>query len=188
MFTFCPFFSREETACSREYNGSKVGGRNLGGDMLKLYPPDRKHPTYRVRGCYLGTKVDKSTGARDENIAKQFLAKWKADIEREALPDDMPDIAIVGPSPRGEKRKRKYRKIGIQRALLLPEDVDVALMKLADHRAQTWSELVRTVLVDHLVNHGLLDWKFIKASRPMRGWRKDPRSSRKRIHDERPPH
>jgi len=57
---------------------------------LKLTPPDRKHPTYRVRGTYLGVSIDRSTGAREKQVAKQILAKWKRDIEGNsyARPED----------------------------------------------------------------------------------------------------
>jgi integrase len=49
---------------------------------LKLSPPDPKHPTWRVRGKYLGVKVERSTGAREKSIAQKLLTKWKEEIER----------------------------------------------------------------------------------------------------------
>ena len=51
---------------------------------LKLSPPDAKHPTYRVRGTYLGVSIDRATGATDKKVASGVLAKWKAEIERGA--------------------------------------------------------------------------------------------------------
>jgi hypothetical protein len=37
---------------------------------LKLYPPTAKHPTWRVRGKYLGIGIDRSTGARKRSVAQ----------------------------------------------------------------------------------------------------------------------
>src|SRR5882672_9271522 len=51
---------------------------------LKLCSPDRRHPTYRVRGTYLGVRVDRATRATDKKVAKGFLDKWKTEIERGA--------------------------------------------------------------------------------------------------------
>lgn len=48
---------------------------------LRLYPPDRKHRTWRVRGTYLGQQVDRSTGATDKKVAAKLLAQWRQDIE-----------------------------------------------------------------------------------------------------------
>ncbi len=57
---------------------------------LKLHPPDAKHPTWRVRGKYLGTRVDRSTGTREKSVAQKLLARWKEEIERGAYarPED----------------------------------------------------------------------------------------------------
>jgi integrase len=57
---------------------------------LKLYPPTPKHPTWRVRGKYLGVKVERSTGAREKSVAQKLLNKWKEEIERGyyARPED----------------------------------------------------------------------------------------------------
>jgi integrase len=57
---------------------------------LKLCPPDPKHPTWRVRGKYLGVKVERSTGAREKSVAQKLLKKWEEDIERGcyARPED----------------------------------------------------------------------------------------------------
>jgi hypothetical protein len=49
---------------------------------LKLCPPDPKHPTWRVRGKYLGVEVDRSTGARQKSVAQKLLKKWEEEIER----------------------------------------------------------------------------------------------------------
>jgi integrase len=49
---------------------------------LKLYEPDLKHPTWRVRGKYLGVSIERSTGTREKKVASRLLAKWKDDIER----------------------------------------------------------------------------------------------------------
>src|SRR5215475_853696 len=50
--------------------------------MLYLAKPDAKHKTWRVRGEYLGVRVERATGATDKAVAKKILAKWKDDIER----------------------------------------------------------------------------------------------------------
>jgi integrase len=57
---------------------------------LKLHPPDPKHPTWRVRGKYLGIKIERSTGAREKSVAQKLLTKWKEEIERGsyAKPED----------------------------------------------------------------------------------------------------
>jgi integrase len=51
---------------------------------LKLYPPSisSKHPSWRVRGVYLGIRVDRSAGTGDRKVAAKVLAKIKDDIER----------------------------------------------------------------------------------------------------------
>lgn len=49
--------------------------------MLKLKPP-RKSPNWSIRGTYLGTYVDETTGTPVEAIAKQFLTSKKREIER----------------------------------------------------------------------------------------------------------
>jgi integrase len=57
---------------------------------LKLYPPDAKHPTWRVRGTYYHVNVDRSTGSHTQRDAQKILARWKAEIERRtfATPTD----------------------------------------------------------------------------------------------------
>lgn len=52
---------------------------------LKLQEPTHKYPNWRVRGTYLGTYIDRSTGTRDKALAKKILANLKADIERGEL-------------------------------------------------------------------------------------------------------
>ena len=52
--------------------------------MLKLYPPDDRHPTWRVRGTYLRTSVDRATGTTEKAVAQKLLKRWKDDIERGA--------------------------------------------------------------------------------------------------------
>jgi len=52
--------------------------------MLKLYPPRKGSPNWRVRGKYLGINVERSTGVSDRKIAVRILAKWKGEIERGA--------------------------------------------------------------------------------------------------------
>jgi integrase len=51
---------------------------------LKLHAPGPRHPTWRVRGTYLGVNVDRSTGTGERKVAARLLAKWKDDIERGA--------------------------------------------------------------------------------------------------------
>jgi integrase len=49
---------------------------------LKLVPPrEGRSPHFRVRGTYLGVYLDRSTGARDERVARRVLAKWRQEIE-----------------------------------------------------------------------------------------------------------
>jgi integrase len=54
---------------------------------LKLYAPDAKarHPFWRVRGTYLGVRVERSTGTGEKRIAAKALAKIKDEIERGAF-------------------------------------------------------------------------------------------------------
>lgn len=54
---------------------------------LKLYPPKptSKHPHWRVRGTYLGVRVERSTGTGERRVAAKFLAKIKDEIERGAF-------------------------------------------------------------------------------------------------------
>lgn len=50
---------------------------------LTLVPPrPSRTPNYRVRGMYLGIRVDRSTETRDEATAKRFLKALKEQIER----------------------------------------------------------------------------------------------------------
>ncbi len=49
---------------------------------LKLCPPDKKHPTWRVRGTHYGVNVDRSTGASQRKNAQKLLIKWTEEIER----------------------------------------------------------------------------------------------------------
>lgn len=52
---------------------------------LKLYPPRLpKHPNWRIRGTYLGKRVDRSSGTSEKKTAARILAKLKSDIERGA--------------------------------------------------------------------------------------------------------
>jgi len=54
---------------------------------LKLYPPDTKakRPNWRVRGSYLGVRVERSTGTGEKRLAIKALAKIKDEIERGAF-------------------------------------------------------------------------------------------------------
>jgi integrase len=52
--------------------------------MLKLYPPRPGHPSWQVRGKYLGVRIERSTGARDRKVAVRIRDKWKDEIERGA--------------------------------------------------------------------------------------------------------
>ena len=50
---------------------------------LKLVPPrSGKSPNYRIRGTYLGERVDQSTGSSVEAVARKLLSARKAEIER----------------------------------------------------------------------------------------------------------
>jgi len=51
---------------------------------LKLFPPDpeRRYPNYRLRGTYLGVRVDKSTETADKRKADAFKKRTEAAIER----------------------------------------------------------------------------------------------------------
>lgn len=51
---------------------------------LKLYPPDTKakRPNWRIRGTYLGVRVERSAGTGEKRIAAKALAKIKSEIER----------------------------------------------------------------------------------------------------------
>jgi integrase len=50
---------------------------------LKLKEPRAgKTPFYSVRGTYLGTYVERSTGAREREVANRILRRWKLEIER----------------------------------------------------------------------------------------------------------
>lgn len=53
---------------------------------LKLVPPRiGKTPYYAVRGTHLGVYLDRSTKTGSRSTARQFLAKWKDEIERDCL-------------------------------------------------------------------------------------------------------
>lgn len=55
---------------------------------LKLVPPTPGRSSYyRVRGTYLGRRVDRSTEARDQATARRFLSALEAAIERGAFAD-----------------------------------------------------------------------------------------------------
>ena len=49
---------------------------------ISLVPPSARSANYRVRGTYLGIRVDRSTETGDKATAKKFLAGLKAAIER----------------------------------------------------------------------------------------------------------
>lgn len=52
---------------------------------LKLHSPrPPKHPSWRIRGTYLGVSVDRSSGTGERRVATKLLAKIKDDIERGA--------------------------------------------------------------------------------------------------------
>ncbi len=53
---------------------------------LKLYPPDpqARRPNWRIRGTYLGIRVERSSGTGEKRVAAKMLAKIKDEIERGA--------------------------------------------------------------------------------------------------------
>ena len=53
---------------------------------LTLVPPrEGRSKFYRVRGTYLGVRVDRTTETADKAVARRLLAGWKAQIERGEL-------------------------------------------------------------------------------------------------------
>lgn len=48
---------------------------------LNLYPPSSKSPYWRIRGAYLGVRVDRSSKARERAVARQVAEKIEHDIE-----------------------------------------------------------------------------------------------------------
>lgn len=60
---------------------------------LKLYPPDKRHPTYRIRGTHLRIAVDESTGTRDKRLAEQMRKARVREIERGAIAAPAPRVA-----------------------------------------------------------------------------------------------
>ena len=51
---------------------------------LKLFPPrlDKGNsPSWTIRGSYLGCRINKSTGTREESLAKKILKRLERDIE-----------------------------------------------------------------------------------------------------------
>lgn len=48
---------------------------------LNLYPPSSKSPYWRIRGNYLGQRVDRSSKARERTVARQVAEKIEHDIE-----------------------------------------------------------------------------------------------------------
>lgn len=58
---------------------------------LKLVPPSPgRTPNYRVRGTYLGVRVDRSCETGDKTAARQFFNKLKAAVERGAFAEKEP--------------------------------------------------------------------------------------------------
>jgi integrase len=52
---------------------------------IKLYPPRQEHPSWRIRGTYLGCYVDRSSGTRQKTLAEKLRKKLERDIESGAL-------------------------------------------------------------------------------------------------------
>lgn len=52
---------------------------------LKLIAPDARHPTWRIRGTYLGVRIDRSAGTRDRKAAERIRQAWQHDIEGGAV-------------------------------------------------------------------------------------------------------
>lgn len=53
---------------------------------LKLEEPRKgRSSNWRVRGTYLGVRLDRSTGSPDKAVARKLLLKWKGEIERGEL-------------------------------------------------------------------------------------------------------
>lgn len=76
---------------------------------LKLVPPTpNRSPFWRVRGTYIGIRIDRSTKTSERKVAAKLLAKWKEDIERGAYarPDDptFASAALAYMQAGGERR------------------------------------------------------------------------------------
>lgn len=63
---------------------------------LTLVPPNvaRRRPYYRVRGTYLGVRVDRSTETSDKTKARQFLKGLETAIERGAF-SERPQLTLA---------------------------------------------------------------------------------------------
>jgi hypothetical protein len=104
---------------------------------LKLCPPDPKHPTWRVRGKYLGVSIQRSTGAREKSVAQKLLNQWKENIERGcyARPED-PTFASATLSYLQAGGEATYLEPLIEHfgvkllALITQADIDAAAAKL----------------------------------------------------------
>ena len=49
---------------------------------LKLYPPREGHPSYYIRGTYLGVLVNQSAKTNEKALATKILKVRKREIER----------------------------------------------------------------------------------------------------------
>lgn len=88
---------------------------------LKLYPPDQKHRTWRVRGKYLGIKVDRSSGVSEKSVAKKVLRRWQDEIERGAYAPAVAPEQAKRPAPIGfAAAALSYMQCGGDATFLLP--------------------------------------------------------------------
>jgi integrase len=65
---------------------------------LQLFPPkEGRTPFYRVRGRYLGVRVNRSTQTSDRALAKRLRDQWKRDIEAGVYVDPKAPVALGDP-------------------------------------------------------------------------------------------
>jgi integrase len=120
--------------------------------MLYLSKPSAKHPTWRIRGEYLGVRVGRATGTDDKAVAKKILADIKDDIERgrfASSKDTTFQSAALSYLRRGGDKtfiKPLVKHFGTKvLKLMTQEDIDEAAVKLypnnspASHNRQVYT-------------------------------------------------
>ena len=108
---------------------------------LHLYPPrPGKTPNWRIRGTYLGVRIDRTSGTPDKKLAAKLLAVLKADIERGALarPGELTfaDAALAYVKAGGETRfvgalAEHFKLMPV--ASITQADIDKAAVELYPH-------------------------------------------------------
>lgn len=58
-------------------------------------PRPGRSANWRIRGTYLGVRLDRSAGTPDKAVARKLLARWKADIERGEF-SGRPEMTFAG--------------------------------------------------------------------------------------------